>query len=1082
MAGRPFFLHHISGTAVALLLVALLSQLPTTTRALPVSEMISTMKSNGIYYVHMERLFALDGTKDISGVTILVPRSGNIPDGETYASHDNTTRKYNQAIADALTLMYAASNSETRWTAASQKLLSPAVTKVLLDIWKFQIVNQYIPPSVAKQKYSSGGPIAAASRGAEASDSPPIQPPAQRRRLWSPSSSENVFVPPTFDEPADEDGVDAAAARAADDPEAFMARMSDSSGIDEHTPSLPAPHSAMPAFPCPSLAVLNFFQHTHYVPAPHSAIPQSPCHSFSPMRFPHAPGPAFWFSSPTLPLPAIPSLPCASLSRLAPHSGFPVPLYLSLPFRLSPALPSRALPRILVFQSHSSSPCHSVSPLRFPHAPCPAFWFSSPTLPLPAIPSLPCASLTRRAPHSGFPVPLYLSLPFLLSPALPSRALPRILVFQSHSTSPCHSVSPLRFPHAPCPAFWFSSPTLPLPAIPSLPCASLTRLAPHSGFPVPLYLSLPFLLSHALPSRAGPRILVFHSHSTSPCHSFSPLRFPHAPCPAFWFSSPTLPLHAIPSLPYASLSRLAPHSGFPVPLFLSLPFLLSPALPSRTLPRILVFQSHSTSPCHSFSPLRFPLTPCPAFWFSSPTLPLPAIPSLPCASLSHLAPHSGFPVPLLLSMPFLLSPTLPSHALPRILVFQSHSSSPCHSFSPLRFPLAPCPAFWFSSPTPPLHAIPSLPYASLSRLAPHSGFPVPLFLSLPFLLSPALPSRTLPRILVFQSHSTSPCHSFSPLRFPLAPCPAFWFSSPTLPLPAIPSLPYASLSRLAPHSGFPVPLYLSMPFLLSPTLPSHALPRILVFHSSSPCHSFSPLRFPLAPCPAFWFSSPTPPLHAIPSLPYASLSRLAPHSGFPVPLFLSLPFLLSPALPSRTLPRILVFQSHSTSPCHSFSPLRFPHAPCPAFWFSSPTLPLHAIPSLPYASLSRLAPHSGFPVPLFLSLPFLLSPALLSIIWPYSQSLFPTPQQDRLRIDDVVATLILSSDETIADGRGKAKGHPIYMSLGNIHHEDRWKPYGHALIATLPEFPAEYTSVDRLQIFQYVLHLVLQPLKDASHV
>ncbi|CAI5968961.1 unnamed protein product [Closterium sp. NIES-65] len=314
-----------------------------------------------------------------------------------------------------------------------------------------------------------------------------------------------------------------------------------------------------------------------------------------------------------------------------------------------------------------------------------------------------------------------------------------------------------------------------------------------------------------------------------------------------------------------------------------------------------------------------------------------------------------------------------------------------------------------------LPAIPSLPCASLTRLAPHSGFPVPLYLSLPFLLSPALPSRALPRILVFQSHSTSPCHSFSPMHFPHAPCPAFWFSSPTLPLPAIPSLPCASLTRLAP---------------------------------------------------AFWFSSPTLPLPAIPSLPCASLTRLAPHSGFPVPIYLSLPFRLSRALPSRALPRILVFQSHSTSPCHSFSPMRFPLAPCPAFWFSSPTLPLPAIPSLPCASLTRLAPHSGFPVPLYLSLPFLLSPALLSIIWPHSQSLLPTPQQDRLGIDDVVATLILSSDETIADGRGKAKGHPIYMSLGNIHHEDRWKPYGHALIATLPEFLAEYTSVDRLQIFQ----------------
>ncbi|CAI5963240.1 unnamed protein product [Closterium sp. NIES-64] len=158
MARRSFSLQ-IFGASSAMMLVtsavALLAQMLTATRALPVSEMIATMKSNGVYYVQMERLFALDGTKDISGVTILVPRS---PSGETYASHDNTTRKYNQAIADALTLMRAASGSESSWTAASQNLLSPAVTKVLLDIWKFQIVKQYLPPSVVEQKYSSGGP------------------------------------------------------------------------------------------------------------------------------------------------------------------------------------------------------------------------------------------------------------------------------------------------------------------------------------------------------------------------------------------------------------------------------------------------------------------------------------------------------------------------------------------------------------------------------------------------------------------------------------------------------------------------------------------------------------------------------------------------------------------------------------------------------------------------------------------------------------------------------------------------------------------------------------------------------------
>ncbi|CAI5486672.1 unnamed protein product [Closterium sp. Naga37s-1] len=395
----------------------------------------------------------------------------------------------------------------------------------------------YVYSALESHRGSAACRIAAASRGAEASDSPPIQPPAQRRRVWSPSSSENVFVPPTFDDPADEDGVEAAAARAADDPEAFMARMSDSNGIAEvsqipngsnprpaapfsfkdelarwilqerisqcsHTTSLPAIHSAIPGSPYLSLTILMHFQHILSLPA----MPASPnlsltvlIHSFS-LPASHSAKPA----SPNLSLlpillyhnlPAIPSLSCASLSRLAPHSGFPVPLYLSLPFLLSPALPSRALPRILVFQSLSTSPCHSFSLLRFPLAPCPAFWFSSPSLPLPAIPSLPCASLSRLAQHSVFPVPLYLSLPFLLSPAIPFRALPPILVFQSLSTSPCHSFSLLRFPLAPCPAFWFSSPSLPLPAIPSLSCASLSRLAPHYGFPVPPFLSLPHSLS-----------------------------------------------------------------------------------------------------------------------------------------------------------------------------------------------------------------------------------------------------------------------------------------------------------------------------------------------------------------------------------------------------------------------------------------------------------------------------------------------------------------------------------------------------------------------------------------------------------
>ncbi|CAI5467839.1 unnamed protein product [Closterium sp. Yama58-4] len=150
------FMHSgwISIPAVALLLVALLAP---ATRAMPVSDLISALKSKDVQYDLMERLFALDGTKDISGVTILVPRSDEIPNAYSYARHDNTTRKYNQAIADALTILNEADSSAERWTAVSQNF-SAAAKGALSDIWKFQIVKQYIPPSVATQKYSSGGP------------------------------------------------------------------------------------------------------------------------------------------------------------------------------------------------------------------------------------------------------------------------------------------------------------------------------------------------------------------------------------------------------------------------------------------------------------------------------------------------------------------------------------------------------------------------------------------------------------------------------------------------------------------------------------------------------------------------------------------------------------------------------------------------------------------------------------------------------------------------------------------------------------------------------------------------------------
>ncbi|CAI5969910.1 unnamed protein product [Closterium sp. NIES-64] len=107
----------------------------------------------------MDGLFALSGMKDISGVTILMPQQDAIRiAAAVYASHDSNTRKYSQAINDALTLMMEDGNSQVvpQWT--EKKSFSPAAAGVLANIWKFQIVKEYIPPSVATQKYSSGDP------------------------------------------------------------------------------------------------------------------------------------------------------------------------------------------------------------------------------------------------------------------------------------------------------------------------------------------------------------------------------------------------------------------------------------------------------------------------------------------------------------------------------------------------------------------------------------------------------------------------------------------------------------------------------------------------------------------------------------------------------------------------------------------------------------------------------------------------------------------------------------------------------------------------------------------------------------
>ncbi|GJP73625.1 hypothetical protein CLOP_g4320 [Closterium sp. NIES-67] len=150
----------LSRTSAALLLaVALISQLPTSTRAVPVAQLVAQLKDVDVQESLVARLFALDGTKDISGVTILIARSDVISSAApSYAAQDNSTRKYNQAVYDALKAMNEASRaSDSGWSTALQGI-PPNVAGTLTDIWKFQIIKEYIPPAVATQKYSNGGP------------------------------------------------------------------------------------------------------------------------------------------------------------------------------------------------------------------------------------------------------------------------------------------------------------------------------------------------------------------------------------------------------------------------------------------------------------------------------------------------------------------------------------------------------------------------------------------------------------------------------------------------------------------------------------------------------------------------------------------------------------------------------------------------------------------------------------------------------------------------------------------------------------------------------------------------------------
>ena len=85
--------------------------------------------------------------------------------------------------------------------------------------------------------------------------------------------------------------------------------------------------------------------------------------------------------------------------------------------------------------------------------------------------------------------------------------------------------------------------------------------------------------------------------------------------------------------------------------------------------------------------------------------------------------------------------------------------------------------------------------------------------------------------------------------------------------------------------------------------------------------------------------------------------------------------------------------------------------------------------------------------------------------------------------EDVVAGVILFSDQTNLSLKGSQNAWPLVMSLANIALKHRWDRHGHHLLALLPDVHGDsrYSGHERCRIFNEALSIVLEPLKLASH-
>ena len=467
-------------------------------------------------------------------------------------------------------------------------------------------------------------------------------------------------------------------------------------------------------------------------------------------------------------------------------------LHLTMPTLLSLWLPS---PWLL---SVSSSPSHHAHPVV-------ALAAVALTTVCPQLSISPCPPYCRpscRRPDYCLSPALYLTMPTLLSPWLPSPWLLSVPSSLSHHAHPVVALaavasvpsSPSHHAH-PVVALAAVALTTVCPQLSISPCPPCCR--PDYCLSPALYLTMPTLLSPWLPS---PWLL---SVPSSPSHHAHPV----VALAAVALTTVCPQLSISPCPPCCRPGCRRPDYCLSPALYLTVPTLLSPWLPSPWLLSVPSSLSHHAHPVVALAAVAL-TTVCPQLSIS---------PCPPCCRSGCRRPDYRLSPALYLTVPTLLSPWLPSPWLLSVPSSLSHHAHPVVALA----------AVALTTVFPQLSISPCPPCCRPGCRRPDYCLSPALHLTVPTLLSPWLPSPWLLSVPSSPSHRAHPVVALAAVALTTV-CPQLSIS---------PCPPCCRPGCRRPDYCLSPALYLTMPTLLSPWLPSPWLLSV----PSSPSHRAHPV-------------------------------------------------------------------------------------------------------------------------------------------------------------------------------------------------------------------------------------------------